>query len=99
MNFSGFSYYSNSVSDGFPNCKESFKSNCHDQEAVAVDCDVLHWVHEVGEEKDVGDGVFINKVVGNNDDQEKNIDDSKSNQALKNIFIFKDSLLKSNSKH
>ena len=86
MNSFGFSDYSSPISDWFPNCQQSLESNCHDQEAVAVDGDVLHGVHEVGEEKDVGNRVFINKVVGNNDNKEEHIDDSKGDETLKVIF-------------
>ena len=37
----------------------------------------------MGEEKNVGDRAFINKVGGNNDDQETHIDNSKSDEGLK----------------
>ena len=42
----------------------------------------------MGEEKDVGNRVFINKVVGNNDNKEEHIDDSKGDETLKVIFPF-----------
>ena len=42
-----------SVSDGFPNSKKSLESNGHDQEALTIDSDVLHWVQEVGEKENI----------------------------------------------
>ena len=87
MNSFGFSHNASSVSDGFPNCQQSLESNCHDQEAVAVDGDVLHRVHEVGEEKDVDGGVDIDAMVSDDHGKKQQIDEGKSNEALNKIHI------------
>ena len=78
---------SNSVSYWFPNYKKSFKSNCHDQEAFTVDSNILQWIYEVGEEKDVDGGVDIDAMVSDDHGKKQQIDEGKSNEALNKIHF------------
>ena len=70
---------SKSISDWFPNCKESLKSNGHDEEAFSVHCNVLHGVDEVREENDVGGGVEVHTVVSSIDGKKQDVEDCKNN--------------------
>ena len=81
------SQYSKSISDWFPNCQESLKSNGHDQEAFCIDSDVLDGIDEVREENDVGSGVEVHAVVSRVNGKKQDIEDCKNNEALNENII------------